>query len=423
MPDVQPPFEVPPTSGPLTTPEVSAGPAPEVPRMIARDDWMRAIERVLRGEGFALTFQPIIDLKHGAVVAYEALSRFAPADGIGMLAPPEWFEAARRLGVAAELEARVVAAALDARDRLPPNTFLTLNLSPWVVDTEPVRRVLESPRGLHRVVVEVTENAVVEDYPALAETFAALRRRGAYIAVDDAGAGYASLAHVLRLRPDFVKLDQSLTTALDQDEAKLALVEMFGQFAGRVDAWLIAEGVETLGELTALGRLDVPLAQGYYLGRPEAHWSVLAPEVRQLLLRAASAAEVRHTVEPFVEPWPYVEQGREEEGAALIREALEPGSQQLAVVPVLDEYRRPIGIYPVADAGPPRIIARVKRHAPVTEAARSAMTRPYLRRFDPVACIEEDGTYVGVVRVERLIEALTSAVEAPHRPLRGRQAA
>ena len=375
------------------------------------DPWVPALERVLRGQGFALAFQPIVDLKHGSAVGYEALSRFDPPEGIGTVAPPAWFEAAQRLGIGAELEARVVIAALDARDRLPPNTFLTVNLSPWVVDTPPVRRVLEGPRGLHRVVIEITENAAVEDYGALDEAFASLRGRGAYLAVDDAGAGYAGLSHILNLRPDFVKLDRELVAGVDHDEAKMALVEMFGHFAGRVDAWLLAEGVETVAELASLTRLNVPLAQGYFLGRPGPNWAVLPSEVRQLLLRSAAVAEERHTVEPFVEPWPFLEEGREEEGLALVREALEPGSQMLSALPVLDRYRRPVAIYSVDKALPARTIAQVKATTRITDAARRAMTRPHQRRFDPMACVDDAGTYLGVVRVERLIEALTSALD------------
>lgn len=365
----------------------------------------------MHGQGFALAFQPIVDLKHGSAVGYEALSRFEPPEGFHDVAPPEWFEAAQRLGVGAELEARVVAMALDARDRLPPNTFLTINLSPWVVDTPPVRRILEGPRGLHRVVLEITENAAVDDYAALDAAFASLRGRGAYLAVDDAGAGYASLSHILRLRPDFVKLDRELVTGVDHDEAKLALVEMFGHFAGRVDAWLLAEGVETVAELASLTRLSVPLAQGYFLGRPANTWVELAPEIRQLLLRSAAVAEERHTVEPFVEPWPFLEEGRELEGLALVREALEPGSQMLSALPVLDRYRRPVSIYSVAEALPARAIAQVKATTRISDAARRAMTRPYQRRFDPMACVDDAGTYLGVIRVERLIEALTNALD------------
>ena len=132
----------------------------------ADDPWARAIDRALRGEGFALAFQPIVDLQHAAVVGYEALSRFdgAPA-GVPNASPPEWFGRARTLGVLPELEARVLSRALDARDRLPPNTFLTVNVSPEAFSSDLVRRVLFSPRGLHRVVVEITGAPAVPRAP------------------------------------------------------------------------------------------------------------------------------------------------------------------------------------------------------------------------------------------------------------------
>jgi len=382
------------------------------------DRWGRALERVLRGDGLALAFQPIVDVQHAAVVGYEALSRFdGSAEGIPPTAPPAWFAAAKRLGVLEELEARVLSRALDARDRLPPNTFLTVNVSPLVVDSAAVSRVLLSPRGLHRVVVEITEEAMVEDYASLARAVASLRSRGAYLAVDDAGAGYASLSHVLALRPDFVKLDQSLVSGLAEDEAKLALVEMFGQFAGRIDSWLLAEGVETASELAALSRMGVPLAQGYLMGRPGPDWAPLPEEIRQLLLRAVDAGRSALTVERFVEPWPFLEQGLEVAGLELAQAALSGsfgGAQvpSFVVLPVLDGYRRPVGLFPVAESGPVRPPMVLKRETRLADAARRAITRPLSRRFDPLVVVDDLGDYLGVVRLERVIESLSGQVEA-----------
>jgi hypothetical protein len=301
---------------------------------------------------------------------------------------------------------------LDARDRLPPNTFLTVNVSPFAIGSDPVSRVLLSPRGLHRVVVEITEEAAVEDYDELAEAVVGLRARGAYLAVDDAGAGYASLSHILALRPDFVKLDRALVTGLAGDEAKLALVEMFGQFAGRIDAWVLAEGVETVNDLTALSRLGVPLAQGFLLGRPGPDWAPLPVELRELLSRATDAAHARQTVQRFVEPWPFVEQGREVEGIRLAQEALQVDLPSYVALPVLDEFMRPVGLFPVTHPGPIRPVMVVRPGTPLADAARRAITRPIARRFDPLVVIDEGGDYVGVVRLERVIEALTGDAEA-----------
>lgn len=388
-----------------------------------RDPWLAALERVLRGEGLALAFQPIIDLKHGAVVGYEAQTRFASDSGIDA-GPREWSAAADRLGVGAELEARVIALALDARDRLPPNTFLAVGISPSAVDAMPVRRLLEGPRGLHRLVILVAE-AALEDHAPFEAALAPLRGRGAFLAVDAAGARYESLSHVLRLRPNFLKIDPELVNGLDADEAKRALVEMLVRFARRVDAWPLGDGVGTAAELATLAGLGVPLAQGDLLGRPVPHWGLLAPEVRQQLLRS-SDAEQQHNVGSLVEPWPFLEEGRELEGLQLVREALEPGAHQLSVLPVLDGSRRPVALFSMdhtgSHASPRRPLTQLRVTAPVTDAARRAMSRPIPRRFDPMACVDHDGTYLGVVRVERLIEALTRALEGGDRRRAGRAA-
>ncbi|MDA0302664.1 MAG: EAL domain-containing protein [Chloroflexi bacterium] len=377
------------------------------------DPWALAFDRILTGDGFSLAFQPIVDLKHGAVVGYEALSRFdGTPEGIRPAAPPTWFEEARRLGVAIEVEARVVAACLDARDRLPANTFLTFNLSPDAIASERVLDVLRDPRGLRRIVVEITEEAVVEDYDGLAHTVRDLRSRGAFLAVDDAGAGYASLSHIVALRPDFVKLDRALVTGLHEDEAKLALAEMFGLFAGRIDAWLLAEGVETSAELNALRRIGVPLAQGFFLGRPAPQWTALRPEVSACLIAAEEANNQRRTLLPLVEQWPVVYAGGlHQTTLTLVGEDRAP-----PFVPVLDRYERPVALQWPDGHVAADVVTVMRASTPLADAARRAITRPVARRFDPLLCVDESGRYAGAVRLERVIEALTVVFDGDGAP-------
>ena len=137
----------------------------------------------------------------------------------------------RARAAAIELEAALVARGLDARERLPENCFLAVNVGPDALLSDAVGGVLAG-RDLSRLVVEVTEAAPVKDYEAMVRALGVLRDQGAWIAVDDAGAGYASLNHVIRLRPDFVKLDRALVMDVDRDPAKYALVETFGVLAG-----------------------------------------------------------------------------------------------------------------------------------------------------------------------------------------------
>ena len=214
-----------------------------------------------------MNFQPIIDTARGTVVGYESLARFS---GPPHATPDRWFAVARAAGVGAELEARALRAALEARAALPPNCFLSVNVGPEALLTAPVAAVFADAGDLRGVVVEITEQTAVANYDALVTAIAPVRAAGALLAVDDAGAGFASLKHITVLRPDFVKVDRDLIAGIDTDETKAAVVEALGMFTSRLDAWLVAEGVETTAELDRLLSLRVPLAQGYGLGPPRA---------------------------------------------------------------------------------------------------------------------------------------------------------
>jgi len=131
------------------------------------------------------------------------------------------------------------------------------------------------------VVLEITEHAEIEDYPRLIAALDQVRHR-ARLAVDDAGAGYAGLRHILELRPQFVKLDISLVRNVDNDPARQAMVIGMAHFATYVGCDLIAEGIETANELTTLKLLGVAFGQGYLLGRP-------APVAVTTVVRPAAA--------------------------------------------------------------------------------------------------------------------------------------
>jgi hypothetical protein len=134
------------------------------------------------------------------------------------------------------------------------------------------------PEDLRGIVIEITEHELVADLNELRPRLKALRARGARIAVDDAGAGYAGLSHLVRIRPDLIKLDRSLIEGIDADPAKAALAECFVQFARSTGAGLCAEGIETLEELRAIADIDVATGQGYVLARPAAPWVGVSPE-------------------------------------------------------------------------------------------------------------------------------------------------
>ena len=226
-----------------------------------RQEGLRSrLRTVIDDQAFHPVFQPVVDLTGGAVVGYEALTRFD--DGVP---PDRRFAEAHAVGLGAELEAICVRAALRAAAALPPDRWVSVNFSPSCVIAGVAAEVLADAG--RPMVVEITEHVEVESYPALARAVEALGP-GVRVAVDDAGAGFASLRHILELRPDIVKLDIGLIHDIDRDPARQALAAGLHHFAVGTGTQLLAEGVETAAELAAVGELGIDLAQGYHLGRP-----------------------------------------------------------------------------------------------------------------------------------------------------------
>lgn len=217
-------------------------------------------------------FQPIVRLLDGEVVGVEALARF---DSGLTESPLPWFEEAESVDLRVELELAAVRAALVAASELDDDVWVSLNVSPQTaLSTDRLLHAL-SPTRLDRLVLEITEQAEVEDYDELNAALRRLREEGVRIAVDDAGAGFASLRHILRLEPDMIKLDKSLVHGLHTDRARRALASALITFAAEIDATIIAEGIETAAELNALRGLGVAFGQGYHLARP--HRPPVAP--------------------------------------------------------------------------------------------------------------------------------------------------
>jgi EAL domain-containing protein (putative c-di-GMP-specific phosphodiesterase class I) len=130
-----------------------------------------------------------------------------------------------------------------------------------------LRGVLESGPS-SRLILELTEHTRIEDYGPVLAGMELHRREGVRIAVDDTGAGYAGLQHILRLRPDVIKLDLDLTRGIHLDPARRALAVSLKTFADELGAVVVAEGIEVREELETLQALGVPWGQGFHLGRP-----------------------------------------------------------------------------------------------------------------------------------------------------------
>lgn len=222
------------------------------------------IRRVLDEAQFHMVYQPIIHVGMSKLVGHEALTRFTAPP---LRPPDQWFNEAAEVGLQVELELAVIRRALADFDRFPDGTYLSFNVSPQTILDGSVLDMLAG-YPLDRLMLEVTEHASIEDYSVIAEKLATLRQRGLRLAVDDAGAGYASFRHILKLKPDVIKLDASLVGAIDKDGGIRALAAALIRFAEETGSKVVAEGVETEQELQVLRQLNVNKAQGYLLGRP-----------------------------------------------------------------------------------------------------------------------------------------------------------
>jgi EAL domain-containing protein (putative c-di-GMP-specific phosphodiesterase class I)/ActR/RegA family two-component response regulator len=223
------------------------------------------IERAIADDGAVqIVFQPICALDTLDPRGYEALARFPGPPQHG---PEHWFREASEVGLSIELELLAIERALTYLGEIPEDAYMSINVSPATVVSAPLKRVLAGASA-DRIVLELTEHAPIADYDTFNTGLAGVRALGTRLAIDDAGAGFASLRHILRLEPEFIKLDITLIAAIESDRSQQALAAGIISFADGIGATVVAEGIEHAEALEALRALGVPYGQGFHLGRP-----------------------------------------------------------------------------------------------------------------------------------------------------------
>ena len=217
---------------------------------------------VVAAGGPVVLLQPIVDLATGARVGAEALSRF----------PAEWdrppdvcFAEAHGVGLGHRLE--LLALERAAEHLAVVHGYVAMNVSPATL-LRPECAELLRRLPLDRVLLELSEHDQVEDYAALAAVLEPLRAAGLRLAVDDVGAGFSSLRHIVQTSPDVLKLDRSIVDGVADDPVLRTLVRALVEFAHGCGATVVAEGVETAADAAALLALEVDLGQGWHFGRP-----------------------------------------------------------------------------------------------------------------------------------------------------------
>lgn len=268
-----------------------------------------AVDSLLTGERIAAAVQPIVRLYDRTVIGYEALARFPPRPHVA--SPDELFAAASLLNMQADVDLACMRGALSEAPNVGDADLFINVLIGTLLDRQgmaaldhAVRDAGVDPRS---IVLEFSEREPVSDLARLQRIAAGLRARGFRIAVDDAGAGHASMRVIAELRPEFIKVDRSLIHAIESDRARRALVMALLSFSGHIGARLIAEGIETQPEQEVLASLGVQFGQGWLLGRPvlteliEGHAGVEVVDAAWFARRTVSHTRVAAT-EPVAVP-------------------------------------------------------------------------------------------------------------------------
>lgn len=239
----------------------------QIEKTLDHDDRRSRLETVIReviaSGAIAIHRQPIVSLADGNPVGAECLARFADA---GQRGPDQWFNEADEIGRGIDLELLAIRLALATASAGPACGYISVNASPATIISGRLEPLLADYRR-DRLVLEVTEHHQVDDFEQLRGALRSLSRN-ARIAIDDVGAGYAGLRHLVDLGPDLLKLDMSLTRDIHRDPARRALTGAMVGFAREIGAMLIAEGIECIEEQQVLAGLGVDFGQGYLFGKP-----------------------------------------------------------------------------------------------------------------------------------------------------------
>lgn len=229
-----------------------------------REEDLAAIQNAIKSNQPTVVFHSIVDLQGFHTIGFECLSRF----GILPYRPPNlWFDIAETLGLGVDLEMNAMLNGVEEFRRIPEPLFLSLNCGPNLVRSGRLSQVLDG-LPLSRIVVEITEQAIVDDFSGLRRILDPLRAKGLRTAMDDAGAGYANLQHLVELGPDIIKLDSGFSRALCHNSATRAMVAAIVAFANEIGSTVIAEGIEDNTALTLFRELGVHSGQGFLFSRP-----------------------------------------------------------------------------------------------------------------------------------------------------------
>ncbi len=360
------------------------------------------VRRALDGR-LTSAYQPIVALDRNVVVGYEALLRAEPSLGVASadFSAAAFLDTARRVGLGYEAEAAALRTAFTARDDLPVTCFLSLNLSVGSLTDSRVTDVLLQQGSLDGVVLEVNAH----EYDVMGDVHDSIvlcKDRGALIAIADPFLHPDWLERMMLLEPGFLKLDRSLIDGVSVSNTKLALVDSVRHLAERLSVGVIAQGIEELADLRSLERIGIGFGQGYLLAPPSTtrHFTSPLPLMRSTDERGTKVKPLRALIEAVCE--------LTEDDLDLV---LPTSGSGIEFEVLVTEVREPMALLQrVGRRIESLSLTLVDEGASLQAAARVAMRRGTLTRFHPLVCVDELGACVGVIRIDRLIDAMAAEV-------------
>ncbi len=237
----------------------------------ARRRRRQLFDLVLRGQVYSV-YEPIVDVATRTVFGYEALAR--GPQGSELHSPAALFSSATEEDLLFQLDCLCRRSALDGARDYPENVKLFVNVRPTTIHDpsfqadalgETLAKCQLRPSD---VVFEISEQESIQNFEIFREVRDYYGKLGFQIALDDVGAGYASLESVMELAPEYIKVDRAFVHGIDEDPLRQELLRALRSVSERIGARMIGEGLDTLEELETLGRLDIPFGQGWLFGKP-----------------------------------------------------------------------------------------------------------------------------------------------------------
>lgn len=251
--------------------------------------YLDELEDILNKENIFTVFQPIVSLKDGCIIGYEALSR--GPKGSPLYSPKMLFSTAEKFNKLWELEKLCRIKAIQRARCIANNKFLFINVDPYILKDEKFIKGF-TKEFLHKhnmspetIIFEITERASIEDYKSFRNALDNYLEEGYKIAIDDTGAGYSGLRTISETRPHYIKIDMEIVRDVHQDFFKKSLIRSLVSLSQDTHMNVIAEGIENEDELKTLIDLGVDAGQGYFLQKPTEKFSEITETIKNKILK------------------------------------------------------------------------------------------------------------------------------------------